>query len=53
MMFLQRIQTVVVTMTMIGVWSNLYLNYHINITNNKKFNVDPGKIYISDDLKKR
>lgn len=27
-MVLQRIQTVVVTLTTIGVWSNLYINYH-------------------------
>jgi hypothetical protein len=26
MIILQRIQTVVVTMTMIGVWTNLYVN---------------------------
>lgn len=26
MIVLQRIQTVVVSMTMIGVWSNLYVN---------------------------
>ena len=31
MIILQRIQTAVVSMTMIGVWSNFYLNYSKSI----------------------
>ena len=31
MIVLQRIQTVVTSLTMVGVWSNLYLNFNSNI----------------------